>query len=144
MKHFSWYLTLFHLGFWYLFSLEVFWYLFSQNCPRCHKSSLANALIMKLGRLEDKVKCGLLIYNFLLYFFWSQQKSVQIRVLLKGLFLQNKNSFLQTVFCKKHMIANKMFFQNIYRWNTFWLVYVVLSRPKINEKTYSKINKSMK
>ena len=31
----------------------------------CHKSSLANALIMKLGQLVDQVKWGLQVYNLL-------------------------------------------------------------------------------
>ena len=31
--------------------------------PPCHKSSLANTLIMKLGQLVDQVKWGLLVYS---------------------------------------------------------------------------------
>ena len=35
---------------------------------------------------------------------------------------------------KKDIIANKMFFQKIYRLHVFWLTCVVLPRQKINQK----------
>ena len=65
-------------------------------------------------------------------FCWHHQKSAKIRVLLKSLFHKNKTSVL--CFVKKDMIANKMFFQNIYRLHAFWLGCVVLSHPKIYQK----------
>ena len=33
--------------------------------PQCHKSNLANAWIMKLGRLVDQLKLSLLVYGLL-------------------------------------------------------------------------------
>ena len=51
------YLTLFHPG----FLVPVF----SRVGVPCHKSSLANALIMKLGQLVDQVKWGLQVYSLL-------------------------------------------------------------------------------
>ena len=53
-------LTLFHSG----FLVPVFSWGGAKLLP-CHKSSLANALIMKLGELVDQVKWGLLVCSLL-------------------------------------------------------------------------------
>ena len=53
-------LTLFHSG----FLVPVFSWGGAKLLP-CHKSSLADALIMKLGELVDQVKWGLLVCSLL-------------------------------------------------------------------------------
>ena len=106
-------------AFWSMYSLGV-----GQNCPDCHKSTLANDLIMELDQLVDQVKWGLLVYiccHSTSKFCWHQQKSAKISI-AKGIFLQNKNSFF--VFFKKDMIANKLFFQNICIYVTYLLTWL--------------------
>ena len=53
--------------------------------------------------------------------FADSAKTRKINVLLKILFFENKNSFL--CFAKNYHIANKVFFQNIYRLHASWSIW---------------------
>ena len=82
-----------------------------------YRSSMADGLIMKLDQLVEPVKRSLLVYSLL----HSPSNFCWHYCIAERSISQKQKQFF--VFCKKDVIANKIFVQNIYRLHAFWSIW---------------------